>query len=125
MNVITTSSPGRKRQMVLVPEVSARSFQFFFEKGNTGHSYSLRDYSVPSHVTERYARDFGWTADELRRKAVHIYDAPFLDVRMLSEWHSYTLQLNQHHGLHAPVVDRGVGPVGAREPKTERGAFPL
>ncbi|HLZ43763.1 MAG TPA: hypothetical protein VKQ11_22550 [Candidatus Sulfotelmatobacter sp.] len=85
MNVITTSSRGRKRQMVLVPEINPRSFLFFFEKGASGFSYSLRDYSIPNHVTERRARDFGWSADELRRKATHILDAPYMDVNLLTE----------------------------------------
>ena len=62
--------------MVLVPEINPGSFLFFFEKGTTGFSYSLRDYSIHNHVTERRARDFGWTADEVRRKATHILDGP-------------------------------------------------
>lgn len=97
MNVIT-SSRGKKRQMVLVPEISP-SFLFFFEKGTTGYSYSLRDYSVANHVTERRARDFGWTADELRRKATRIFDAPYMDVNLLAEWHSYTSALNESQGI--------------------------
>jgi len=76
MNVITTSTAGRKRQMVHVQEINPRSFLFFFEKGSTGFSYSLRDFSVPNHVTERYASDFGWTADEIRQKATHICAVP-------------------------------------------------
>src|SRR5207253_10924998 len=94
MNLITSSTPGRRRQMVLVPEINPRSFLFCFEKGATGFSYSLRDYSIPNHVTERRARDFGWTADEVRRKATHILDAPYMDVNLLGEWHSYTCALN-------------------------------
>ena len=85
--------------MVLVPEINPRSFLFFFEKGATGFSYSLRDYSIPNHVTERRARDFGWTADEVRRKATHILDAPYMDVNLLGEWHSYTSALNASLGI--------------------------
>jgi len=104
MNVITTSTAGRKRQMVHVQEINPRSFLFFFEKGSTGFSYSLRDFSVPNHVTERYASDFGWTADEIRQKATHIYDAPFLDVTKLADWHAYTVGLNRLHGLQESRV---------------------
>src|SRR3989442_12091287 len=75
-----------------------------FEKGSTGFSYSLRDFSVPNHVTERYASDFGWTADEIRQKATHIYDAPFLDVTKLADWHAYTVGLNRLHGLQESRV---------------------
>jgi hypothetical protein len=99
MNVITTSSRGRKRQMVLLPEINPRSFLFFFERGATGFSYSLRDYSIPNHVTERRARDFGWTADQVRRKATHILDAPYMDVNLLGEWHFYTRALNASLGI--------------------------
>ena len=85
--------------MVLVPEINPQSFLFFFEKGATGFSYSLRDYSIPNHVTERRARDFGWTADQVRRKATHILDAPYMDVNLLGEWHSYTRALNASLGI--------------------------
>jgi hypothetical protein len=50
-------------------------------------------------VTERRARDFGWTADEVRRKATHILDAPYMDVNLLGEWHSYTSALNASLGI--------------------------
>jgi hypothetical protein len=99
MHPIATFSPGRKRQMVLVPEINPRSFLFFFEKGAAGFSYCLRDYSIRNHVTERRARDLGWTADEVRRKATHILDAPYMDVNLLGEWHSYTTALNKSQGI--------------------------
>ncbi len=38
------------------------------EKGNNGYSYSLRDYSMPHRVTERYAREFGCSAGRTTRK---------------------------------------------------------
>jgi hypothetical protein len=99
MKVITTATAGRKRQMVLVPDINPHSFQLLFEKGATGYSFSVRDYSVPNHVTERRASDFGCTAEEIRRKATRIYDGPLLDVTMLDLWHAYTLAINEMHGL--------------------------
>src|SRR5438128_8761914 len=105
MNLLTTSTPGRKRQMVLIPEINPRSFLFFFEKGTSGYSYCLRDYSAPHQVNPRYARDFGWTADEVRHKATRVYDAPFLDVARLADWHSYTVELNRVHGLSKPTAN--------------------
>jgi hypothetical protein len=122
MNVITTSSRGRKRQMVLVPEINPRSFLFFFEKGVSGFSYSLRDYSIPNHVTERRARDFGWSADELRRKATHILDAPYLDVNLLTEWHSYTCALNASLGIGS--TNRAILPASELLPATSAAASP-
>jgi len=111
--------------MVLVPQISPRSFLFFFDKGGTGYSYSRRDYSVPNHVTERYTRDFGWTADELRGKAVHAYDAPLLDTKRLTDWHSYTLALNRLHGLQESAAVDSVTLPRATEPGIGPGRFPL
>jgi hypothetical protein len=99
MNLLTSYTPGRKRLMIFAPAINPHSFLFFFEKGNNGYSYSLRDYSVLHRVTERYAREFGCSADEIRRKATTIFDAPFLDTHSLSEWHAYTNALNESQGV--------------------------
>jgi hypothetical protein len=123
MNLITTSSRGSKRQMVLVPEINPRSFLFFFEKGATGFSYSLRDYSIPNHVTERRARDFGWSADEVRRKATHILDAPYMDVNLLGEWHSYTSALNASLGIGSTGTAI-LAPSGLVLQESSRATFP-
>jgi len=128
MNLVTTSSSGKKRQMVLLPEINPCSFLFFFEKGTAGFSYSLRDYSVPNRVTERHARDFGWSADEVRRKATRILDAPYMDANLLGQWHSYTCALNARLGLG--TTDSTVPELSApRIPKsndaTFRSGFPL
>jgi hypothetical protein len=88
--------------MILAPAINPHSFLFFFEKGNNGYSYSLRDYSVLHRVTERYAHEFGCSADEIRRKATTIFDAPFLDTHLLSEWHEYTNALNKSQGVRPP-----------------------
>lgn len=123
MNLITTSSRGSKRQMVLVPEINPRSFLFFFEKGAAGFSYSLRDYSIPNHVTERRARDFGWSADEVRRKATHILDAPYMDVNLLGEWHSYTSALNASLGIGSTGTAI-LAPSGLVLQESSRATFP-
>jgi hypothetical protein len=114
--------------MVLVPEVNPQSFLFFFEKGTTGFSYSLRDYSIPNHVTERHARDFGWCADEVRRKATHILDAPYMDVNLLEEWHSYTSALNASLGLGQPeslILPPPIPAMHGRNGGALPSAFPL
>ena len=59
-----TQSTGKKRQMIVLPEVNANTFLLFFDKGNTGYSWSLRDYSAPHKGVERYAREFGWSSSE-------------------------------------------------------------
>jgi hypothetical protein len=106
-----------------VPEINSRSFLFFFEKGATGFSYSLRDYSIPNHVTERRARDFGWSAEEVRRKATHILDAPYMDVNLLGEWHSYTSALNASLGIGSPNA-AVLTPSGLVVQESSRATFP-
>lgn len=109
--------------MVLLPEINPRSFLFFFEKGASGFSYSLRDYSIPNHVTERRARDFGWSADEVRRKATHILDAPYMDVNLLGEWHSYTSALNASLGIGSTGAAI-LAPSGLVLQESSRATFP-
>jgi hypothetical protein len=109
MELIARNS-GRKRQMVYVPEINPASFLFLFEKGTSGYSYSLRQFSG-AQVTLQYARDFGCTADDIRRRAIYCYDAPYLDVMRLAEWDAYTVALNELHGLRQklspaiPILD--------------------
>ena len=43
---------GKKRQMILQPEVNPISLLLFFERGNSGASWSIRDYSVPNRVSD-------------------------------------------------------------------------
>jgi hypothetical protein len=85
-----TQNTGKKRQMVVLPEVNANSFLLFFEKGASGNSWSLRDYSVPNRVQERHGREFGWSASEVRRKARFLFDAPTENTGNVNFWHGYT-----------------------------------
>jgi hypothetical protein len=124
MELITTSTPGRKRQMLLVPEINPESFLFFYEKGMSGYAYSLRHNSSPHHVSLRYARDFPWTAGEIRAKAACIYDAPYLDVTRLNEWYEYTAALNRFHGLDGSRAHNEPPPL-CQERHIPSGEFPL
>lgn len=85
-------SSGKKRQMVFIPEVNPESFLFFFERSG---SWSLRDYSMPHTVRETRPRDLGWSADMLRMKTRHSYDAPTIDTNNLAHWHQFTKDLNR------------------------------
>jgi hypothetical protein len=90
-----TSSSGKKRKMIFVPDVNPRTFLMFFERGTSGYSYSLRDFSVRNRVSERYAKEFQWSADELCRRATYMFDAPTMDTNNLDFWHTYTTQGNK------------------------------
>jgi hypothetical protein len=47
----------KKRRMMFIPEVNSSSFVFFFERGNSGTSWSIRDYSIRNRVKEYGPRD--------------------------------------------------------------------
>jgi len=81
--------------MAYVPEVNPNTFLLFFEKGDSGASYSLRDYSVLDRVAERRAKELPWTGAEIRRMARYLFDAPAIDTNNLAFWHAYTVEGNE------------------------------
>jgi len=87
----------KKRRMMFLPEVNPNSFIFFFEKGNSGTSWSIRDYSVRNRVKEYGPRHFHWTADEVHERAVHSIDAPTVSTDNLAYWHDFTLKCNEQY----------------------------
>lgn len=108
---------GRKRVMLLVPKINPDTFLFFFEKGDGGRAYSLRDYSQPGTVVERFAGEFKWTADEIRGMATRTFDAPQHIVTDLPFWHKFTKDLNDEHGLRGTttVFKNPAGPLEIRD----------
>jgi len=95
-----------KRQMILVPEVNAASFVFFFEKGNSGMSWSIRDYSIANRVRTFRPGDYQHTADYFFQNARYAYNAPAHDTNDLAFWHKYTAELNQKAGLGTVIPQR-------------------
>ena len=87
----------KKRRMMLIPQVNPEAFVFFFEKGNSGMSWSIRDYSVRNRVKEYGPRDFLWSADEIHEKAIHSVDAPTVPTGNLPFWHSHTAECNERY----------------------------
>jgi hypothetical protein len=88
-----------KRQMMLVPEVNPSSFVFFFEKGNSGTSWSIRDYSIANRLRVYRLSDFQHTADHFFQIARHAVNAPAHDTNDLAFWHQHTIELNQRYGV--------------------------
>ena len=101
----------KKRRMIFIPEVNPASFVFFFERGNSGTSWSLRDYSIRNCVRERGPRDFPWTADEIHQKAQYSFDAPTVSTDDLAFWRKQTEELNARYlGKPAPAATVAVVP---------------
>lgn len=98
---------GKRRQMIFAPTVNPNSFVFFFQKGDDGNSWSIRDYSIPhSTANPRYAHDFNFSVDDLWGKVVQHFDAPTHSTNDLSFWHQHTLELNRTYleGLVGSVI---------------------
>ena len=118
----------KKRRMIFIPDVHPRSFVFFFERGNSGASWSIRDYSIRNRVREYGPRDFRWTADEIHQKAQHSLDAPTHHTDDLTFWHEHTNQCNKHY-LAAPsteaVPTTPVDPPTSALPLRSNTAFPV
>ena len=87
----------KKRRMMFIPEVNAKSFILFFERGNSGASWSIRDYSVRNCVRERSPRDLERTADEIHQQAQFSFDAPTVSTGDLAFWHKQTGEFNARY----------------------------
>ena len=88
---------AKKRRMIFIPEVHPGSFVFFFERGSSGNSWSIRDYSVRNRVREYGPHDFRWTADQIHQKSQHSVDAPTHHTDDLDFWHEHTNSCNRKY----------------------------
>jgi hypothetical protein len=87
----------KKRRMIFIPELNPKSFVFFFERGNSGASWSIRDYSIRNRVKEFGPRDFRWNADDICLKADQSFDAPTHHTGDLAFWHQHTSECNARY----------------------------
>jgi hypothetical protein len=93
-----------KRQMMLIPDVNPNSFVFFYAMGNSGTSWSIRDYSFENRVEQFGPRDFPWTVDAIHLKAKHSFNTQRVHTDNLAHWHKVTLELNLRFlGREAPA----------------------
>ena len=66
----------KKRQLIFIPKINPDTFLFFFYKGQTGRSYSLREYPFEGGVILNRADSYGYSADEILSMAKYKFDAP-------------------------------------------------
>jgi hypothetical protein len=90
-----------KRWMLYVPEIEPNSFFFFFYKGDTGRSYSVRTYTSdtakPRHRTQD---DFDLTAAELLKLAQYrepVVKPNIKDVGNRRHWWAHTKHMNDKY----------------------------
>jgi hypothetical protein len=87
----------KKRRMMFIPELNQKSFVFFFDRGNSGASWSIRDYSIRNRVKEYGPQDFHWNADDVCLKAEQSFDAPTHQTGDLAFWHQHTSDCNARY----------------------------
>jgi len=83
-----------KRKLILCPDINCSSFVLLFEKGSSGASWSVRDYSEPDRVSIRYAREFTFDLGSLYKRTIQAIDAPAIPTNDLHSWHQLTLETN-------------------------------
>ena len=84
----------KKRQLVYVPEIHPTSFVLLFEKGMTGTSFSVRDYSNSKRASVRYAGELNLTLSAIRERAMRsglMFDAPTVATTDGDYWHPAAL----------------------------------
>ena len=100
-----------KRRLLYNKRVAPNTFVFFFHKGPSGTSWSVRDYSSPGSVGLRYAADFRDAAgriplaSEIRASAQYDFPAPAHPTTDLEHWHCAIRTMNTEYLAHeAPVA---------------------
>ena len=114
------------RWFLFVPEINPTSFEFFFYRGNTGRSWSLRHYANGRRTT-RKAHEFAWTADQVlamaRRPGNHAVAADPHDVNDIAWYEDWIAKLNSRYlGKETTVIEIDRPP--ARAP-IGRPSFPI
>lgn len=99
------------RKLIYVPEINPRTFLFFFVKGDSGRSYSLRDYTSASGVQVTYAKQYRYTAAEILRLAKYRFEAEAHDTNDVQYWRAEVVRLNRKYlASEAPSGSGSVAP---------------
>lgn len=86
--------PDSKRRLLYNKRIAPNTFVFFFHKGPSESSWSVRDYSAPGSVGLRYASDFQDAAgriplaSEIRAAAEYDLPAPAHPTTDIDHWRS-------------------------------------
>jgi hypothetical protein len=113
------------RQLIYVPKIEPDTFLFFYFEGDTGRSYSFRDYRTdPPKLT--YAKAYPYSADDIMSMATWQFDAEVISTKNVGYWREEIGKLNQRYlkkalGTERPTrapaaSDDGVGQHEAAHP---------
>jgi hypothetical protein len=89
----------KRRQVIYVPEINSDTFLLFFSKGETGNSYSLRDYLPDGSVQTTYGKKYPYTAQEILEKAKYKFDAPTHPNDDQRFWRELITARNKEHNI--------------------------
>ena len=87
------------RKLIYCPDVCTQSFVLLLEKGDSGESWSIRDYSQPGRVTVRHAREFLLSLQQVKQGSTSTLDAPVVSTSDLTFWHTLIFKANAGLGL--------------------------
>ncbi len=100
---------GSRRWFIYVPEISPRTFLFFFYRGSTGRSWSVRDYSS-GFPLPRQASEFSWTATEVlgmaQREGSHAIPTEAHPTEDIAWYQERIRNLNDQYVGGGPVMQR-------------------
>lgn len=88
----------KKRQLIYIPKINPNTFLLFYFEGNSGRSYSLRDYTFPTNPPKiTYAKEYPYLADEIIVMATWHFDADTISTDNVDYWRDKIQTLNQRY----------------------------
>ncbi len=104
----------KNRQFIYIPQINPHTFLFFYFVGDSGRSYSLREYPTRGNIVRTDARDYPYTADEILSMARWREDAPTHDTNDAAFWRSAIAALNRRYLLAADGAPTDSRPIDQR-----------
>ena len=87
----------KNRQLIFVPEINPNTFLFFYFQGQTGKSYSLREYPLHGKMIVHYAKEYPYTSDKIIKMAKFKFDAPRYRTDDEKTWQKVIAELNNKY----------------------------
>lgn len=84
----------KKRQLIYIPEINPDSFVLLFSKGDSGDSFSIREYPQSGGVRVRYSDSIPFSLNQLFSMVKHGFDADTHWVDDEAFWRANICELN-------------------------------
>lgn len=96
----------KNRLLIFIPEINPNTFLLFYFKGQTGRSYSLREYPQQGGVIVKRADAFPYSAEKIISMAKFSFDAPTHRTTDEAFWRKEISKLNQQYLKDEHVPDQ-------------------